>query len=105
MVLATFSTLALGALLAYTVDSRHDFLTLKEQRKGSGSDGEITRAIEEAIKTDANLAASAQNIKIITLKNTVTLEGHVNSKLQKFKAAHLARTIAGERTVYNKLIY
>lgn len=105
MVLATFSTLALGAFLAYTVDSRHEILKFKEQGKGIGSDVEITREIQEAIKADGNLAASAQNIKIIALKNTVTLEGHVNSKLQKFKAAHLARTIAGERTVYNKLLY
>lgn len=105
VILTIFSTFTLGALFAYSVDSEHGHLVVKEQVKESNRDVEITREFEEAIKTDDKLASSAHAIKITEHKNFIVLEGHVNSKQQKFKAGHVARTMAGERRVYNKLTY
>lgn len=105
MVLSTFSSLALGAFIAYSVDSNHEIFSVKGVNKASEREIEVTHEIKEAIMADNQLAMCAHNIKIITIKNAITLEGRVNSKADKLKVAYLARNMAGEKRVYNKLTY
>lgn len=103
--------LSLGSLTAFTATPEYNstkqtgVITADSQMKGSDRDVEITRQLREAIMADDQLSTNAHNIKIITIKNAITLKGRVASKAEKVKIENLARAKAGDKKVYNRLNY
>lgn len=107
-----FATLVLGSYSAYsdyekdnTGLNRNQKMTAETQARGSKSDVEITRKLRERLMADDQLSTSAHNIKIITIKETITLQGPVANKEEKMKIENLARSMAGKKKVHNKLTY
>lgn len=64
---------------------------------------ERTRMIRQNLVQDTNLSINAQNIKIITIKGKVILDGLVNSKSEKARVEELARAAAGTAQIESKL--
>jgi osmotically-inducible protein OsmY len=63
----------------------------------------ITQAIRKAVVADKALSTKAHNVKIITADGVVTLRGPVNSAEEKDKIAAKAKSVAGVKSVENKL--
>ncbi|MDO9183611.1 MAG: BON domain-containing protein [Bacteriovorax sp.] len=79
--------------------------TADSQTRGNKSDIETTRKLREVIMANNQLSTYAHNIKIITLKNTITLKGHVASKAERTKIENLAKNASGTKKIYNQLTY
>ena len=63
----------------------------------------ITQAIRKAVVADKALSTNAHNVKIITSNGVVTLRGPVKSPEEKDKVAAKAKSVAGVKSVDNKL--
>jgi hyperosmotically inducible periplasmic protein len=63
----------------------------------------LTAAIRRAVVKDTSLSSTAKNVKIITVGQTVTLRGPVNSADEKAKIEQLARSAAPSAKIDNQL--
>ena len=72
-------------------------------QSNSKADLAITQAIRKAVVADKALSTNAHNVKIITADGVVTLRGPVNSSEEKDKIAAKAKSVAGVKSVENKL--
>lgn len=73
-------------------DQQNDQISLK-----------LTSRIRRALRADESLSMNANNVKIISLKDKVTLRGPVNSEEEKAKVHKIACDIAGHANVTNDL--
>lgn len=62
-----------------------------DQMRGSEKDIETTRQIRQALMDDEALSTNARNVKVITLKNKVTLRGAVNSSDELKRVVTIAK--------------
>lgn len=85
------------------VRDRSDTALTPESQQENESDLEITAAIRRAIVEDDSLSTNAQNVKIITRDQVVTLRGPVNSEAERTRVATLARQVQGVKRVDNQL--
>lgn len=67
-----------------------------DQLKGSDKDIETTRQIRQALMEDESLSTNARNVKVITLKNKVTIRGAVNSSEELRHVLSLAKSTASK---------
>lgn len=88
-----------------TALNRNDQVTAEAQAKGSEADVEVTRQLRAKLMADDKLSMNAHNIKIITIGKTITLEGPVDNREEKAKIEALARGIATNKKIHNKLTY
>jgi hypothetical protein len=96
LLLITLFSISISAYSAITADT---------QMKGTALETDVTRQLRAAIVADEQLSVDAHNIKIVTVKNSITLKGHVASRAEKVKIENLARARAGKMKVYNRLTY
>lgn len=88
-----------------TALNRNEQVTAEAQAKGSKADVEVTRQLRAKLMADDKLSMNAHNIKIITIGKTITLEGPVDSREEKAKIEALARGMATNKKIHNKLTY
>ncbi|MBC7539660.1 MAG: BON domain-containing protein [Bacteriovorax sp.] len=88
-----------------TALNRNNQVTAEAQAKGSKADVEVTRQLRAKLMADDQLSTNAHNIKIITIGKTITLEGPVDNREEKSKIEALARGVATNKKIYNKLTY
>ncbi|MFA6237863.1 MAG: BON domain-containing protein [Bacteriovorax sp.] len=107
--LVIFSLASYGAHLAIPEASssveREKVVAAEAQAKGTITDVEVTRKLRERLMADDQLSTNAQNIKIVTVKDAITLQGPVASRAEKVKIENFARAMAGKKKVYNRLTY
>lgn len=75
----------------------------EDQVLSSDSNVELTRQIRERLMEDERFSVYAQNVTIVTLKNTVTLRGQVKTREERRQVANLAKDIAKTKTIDNQL--
>lgn len=80
-------------------------ITAETQARGTDADVEVTRKLRERLMADDQLSTNAHNIKIVTVKDAITLQGPVANKAEKVKIENMARSMAGKKKVYNRLTY
>jgi osmotically-inducible protein OsmY len=80
-------------------------VTAQDQSKGSEADVEVTRKLRAKLMADDKLSTNAHNVKIVTIGKTITLEGPVENKEEKSKIEALARGMATNKKINNKLTY
>jgi osmotically-inducible protein OsmY len=69
----------------------------------TGPDVKITQDVQQAIMADTALAATAPNVKVITVSGVVTLSGPVKTPQEKQLVADKAQQVAGVIRVDNQL--
>jgi osmotically-inducible protein OsmY len=74
-----------------------------DQQGNSKGDISRTAAIRKAIGDRKELSTYAQNVKVITLNNHVTLRGPVRNEQERTMIGNLAMDIAGAQNVTNNL--
>ena len=116
----TLLTLACSGALCLTTLAADDKTvpadnTAKNERDRSGDtktsgdqsnnpeDIRVTADIRRAIMKDSSLSMTAQNIKIITIGDQVTLRGPVNTAAEKTRIGQLAKSAAGKAKIDNQL--
>jgi hyperosmotically inducible protein len=67
------------------------------------SDRDLTEQIRRSIVADKNLSTDAHNVKIITRGGQVTLEGPVQSEIEKRAIEDKSAEIAGQNRVTSEL--
>lgn len=68
------------------------------------ADLDVTQNIRKAILNEKNMSVDAQNIKIITTTNHVVyLKGVVDSETERQRILAIAKPLAGDRTIKNRL--
>ena len=72
-------------------DANGTTVTPLDQLQGSEKDVETTRRIRQALMDDQTLSTNARNVKIITLKNKVTIRGVVNNRTELDKVMLIAK--------------
>ena len=85
--------------------NRNGQVTAEDQAKGTDADVEVTRQLRAKLMADDQLSTNAHNIKIVTIGKTMTLEGPVDNKEEKSKIETLARGLATNKKIHNKLTY
>ena len=85
------------------VRDRQDSSKTPGDQSNAKADLAITQAIRKAVVADKALSTKAHNVKIITANGVVTLRGPVNSSEEKDKIAETAKSVAGVKSVDNKL--
>jgi osmotically-inducible protein OsmY len=85
------------------VRDRQDSSTTPGDQSNNKADLAITRAIRKAVVADKDLSTKAHNVKIVTANGVVTLRGPVDSSEEKDKIASKAKSVAGVKSVDNKL--
>jgi osmotically-inducible protein OsmY len=83
-------------------DAKNKHLTPDDQ-SGKKSAVDTTRLIRKAIVAHKGLSVNAQNVKIITKNNVVTLRGPVDSAEERATVEALAKEQAGGCTVDSQL--
>lgn len=79
--------------------------TAQTQARSADADTELTRKLRERLMADNQLSTSAHNVKIITVKEAIILEGPVANRSERVKIENYARMMAGKKKVYNRLKY
>lgn len=74
-----------------------------DQQNRDPRDTEITRLIRRELMQDATLSTYGQNVKIVTEKGRVTLNGPVASNAERERIVDTAARIAGRRAVVSGL--
>ncbi len=112
------AALALGApitALAQHPDTTHktvaadntkrntDHKMTAQNQSNAAADRAITHEIRQALMHDAGLSGYAHNVKIITVRGTVTLKGPVRSADEKALIETKAKSVAGVIHVVNHL--
>jgi hyperosmotically inducible periplasmic protein len=69
----------------------------------NAADIDLTKRIRQSVIADKSLSTYAHNIKIVTVKGNVTLNGVVRSEEEKGAIEMKAATIAGKDKVTNDL--
>jgi hyperosmotically inducible periplasmic protein len=69
-----------------------------DQFQGSDKDVETTRQIRQALMDDESLSTNARNVKVITLRNKVTIRGAVNSNDELNRVVSLAKAKAPQNS-------
>jgi hyperosmotically inducible protein len=69
----------------------------------NAADIDLTKRIRQSVIADKSLSTYAHNIKIVTAKGSVTLNGVVRSEEEKRVIEMKAATIAGKNNVTNEL--
>jgi hyperosmotically inducible periplasmic protein len=69
----------------------------------NAADVDLTKRIRQSVIADKSLSTYAHNIKIVTAKGNVTLNGVVRSEEEKDAIEMKAATIAGKNNVTNDL--
>lgn len=64
---------------------------------------ELTRLIRQEVLAQPNFSINAQNVKIITQRDTVTLRGPVETSVEKSTIERIARSQAGVNQVVSEL--
>ena len=77
-------------------DAEGNTKTPLDQLKGSEKDIETTRQIRQALMADESLSTNARNVKVITLKNKVTIRGAVNSSEELRRVVDVAKMTASK---------
>jgi osmotically-inducible protein OsmY len=90
---------------AFSMTPEKDKTIEQYQKRAAGEDAQITRNLREKLMADNQLSTNAQNIKITTAKEAITLTGPVANKEEKVKIENIARSMAGKKKVYNRLTY
>ena len=85
--------------------NRNLAMTSESQVRGTKADVELTRKLRKRLMADDQLSTSAHNIKIITAKGAITLKGSVATRAEKIKIENLARSMARNKKIYNRLTY
>ena len=85
------------------VRDRHESSQTPGDQSNSKTDVAITQAIRKAVVADKALSMNAHNVKIVTSNGVVTLRGPVSSSEEKDKIAAKAKSVAGVKSVDNKL--
>lgn len=80
-----------------------DHTVTAQNQSGRKSDIAITRELRRAIVKDTALSGYAHNVKIITVRGTVTLKGPVRSEKEKAVVETKAKGVAGVTQVVNQL--
>ncbi|MGZ3789178.1 MAG: BON domain-containing protein [Bacteriovorax sp.] len=104
------AALALGHLAAFSAyptsaNEKPAAITADSQMKARAEETEMTRKLRERIMADNQLSTKAHNITIITVAKAITLRGPVASREEKVKIENYARSMAGDKRVYNQLTY
>jgi len=73
------------------------------EQSNAKSDVELTREIRRAVVKDPALSTLAHNVKIVTVKGSVTLRGPVKTEEERTAIASKAQEIAGADRVDNQL--
>ena len=113
LALASLSVVSLAAL-AGNEKAKPDNTAINERdrsgetktsgdQSNSSADLNITQAIRQALMKDAELSATAKNIKVITANGQVTLRGPVKTAHEKAKIDQLARSAAGGAHIDDQL--
>lgn len=74
-----------------------------DQSQGTNQDVELTRTIREELGKDDSLSSSAKNVEIISLDNSITLRGTVQSQNEKDQILNHARSVAGTRSIKDEI--
>lgn len=83
-------------------DRSSHMMTAGDQSENS-VDITITKRVREAIIADDSLSTNAKNIKIITVKNVVTLRGPVKNEREKNIIGQIASSVPGVQNVENQI--
>lgn len=83
-------------------DDTKDAVTAETQSNAK-ADLDLTRNIRREITQNKTMSIYARNIKIITRDGTVTLRGPVKSEEEKQSIDAIAKKLAGDAKVENKL--
>jgi hyperosmotically inducible protein len=74
-----------------------------DAQKDNAGDRTITQRIRKSLVTDKTLSTYAHNVKIVSVKGTVTLNGVVRSEDEKSAIEAKAVSVAGQGHVVNDL--
>lgn len=87
------------------VNTRDGSIVAKTAQNQSinATDAEITRLIRRELTMDNSLSTYAQNVKVVTDDQKVTLRGPVRSEAEKEAVQRKAEMIAGRESVINEL--
>jgi len=80
------------------------YVTASDQIYGNKDDVELTRKIRERLMNDPTLSTYAENITVVTLKNTVTLKGMVKTFLETQKIVKIVDELTNS-AINNELTY
>jgi osmotically-inducible protein OsmY len=101
MVALFLSSLCIHAV----VPDRHELLVKNTIENKNMIDQEFTMKLRASILADKMLSSAAHDVKIITVRNTVTLAGVVASKEEKIRIEQLAKNKDKTKIVFNNLTY
>jgi osmotically-inducible protein OsmY len=87
------------------VPDRHELLVKNTIENKNKIDQEFTMKLRASIIADKMLSSAAHDVKIITVRNTVTLAGVVASKEEKIRIEQLAKNKDKTKIVFNNLTY
>lgn len=108
LVLLTLTLGTVSAYYAYSAYPTYSPGTLYHEKDATAvmtKEMELTRKLRARIMADNQLSTEAQNIQIITNPKDITLKGKVSSRAEKVKLENYARSMAGDKRVYNQLKY
>lgn len=101
-----FFIVSLSSLSLYAAyPSYEKGVTANSVLKEQSPEIELTRRLRARIMSDKQLSPEAQNVKIITEEDSITLKGSVSGRAEKAKLENYARGMAGKKKVYNQLTY
>ena len=106
MTLLMIGLLSLGVAYDNTATNSRDSSVVAKTAQDqplNATDTEITRLIRRELTMDNALSTYAQNIKVITDAQKVTLRGPVRSEAEKIAVQRKAEMIAGKESVMNEL--
>lgn len=82
---------------------RKDATLTPEDQSQSKTDIELAAKVRRAVVSQSGISMDGQNIKIITMNNTVTLRGPVKDAAERTAIDETARSAAGKATIVNEL--
>jgi osmotically-inducible protein OsmY len=83
-------------------DRHAESLTPMDQPNNT-EDVRVAAAVRKALVADGSLSTSAQNVKLVAAKGTVTLRGPVKTEAEKSRVEAIAKGVAGVTSVQNQL--
>ena len=83
-------------------DRHAESLTPMDQ-PNNADDVRVAASVRKAIVADSSLSTSAQNVKLVAAKGTVTLRGPVKTEAEKARVEAIAKGVAGVTAVQNQL--
>ena len=108
LILLTLTLASLPAYFAYSSYPSTSPGTLYPEKEATAvlsKEMILTRKLRARIMADNQLSTEAQNIQIITMPKDITLKGKVSSRAEKVKLENYARSLAGDKKVFNQFKY